>query len=165
MLRQRARQGRVARTRVHEQDLPLLHEARRHVGERTLQLRAFVMALVERRDGLGQQRTAVDTTAQPLRCEIAQIAPDRILRYAELLREIGRDDLAVAMESVEDQLLSLARQRGVGRDVHGRKPSRTSSARNCAASWKWMPWMPSALAASTLTLLSSMKIARAGSMS
>jgi len=80
----------------------------------------------------GKQGTAVDTATQTLRSEIAQVTTDRIFRNTELLSEIRRDDFAIALQALEDQLLPLARQRRI-RHVHlGRNPSLISSARSWA---------------------------------
>src|SRR5262249_13372898 len=112
-----------------------------------------------------EQRAAVDPLAQAARGELAQVAADRVLGDPELDREVGGDDPAVAAQALEDPLLALARQRGGGRlrPPPSSPPPAGCSSRSAEGDRKWMPWMPSAAAASTFFRLSSMNTARAGS--
>ena len=62
----------------------------------------------------GRQRAAVDALDEALRRELAQVAPDRVLRHAELVGEPRRDDLAVVLERGEDRLPALGGEESVG---------------------------------------------------
>ena len=57
-----------------------------------------------------RERPAVHALHQPAGGQLAQVAPHRVLRYAERGDELGRDDLAVALEAREDDLAALGGQ-------------------------------------------------------
>ena len=52
----------------------------------------------------GRQRSAVDPPHEPCLGELLEVAPDRVERDVERRAELGDDDLAVALELLEDRL-------------------------------------------------------------
>ena len=84
---------------VEQHDARAGQHAHGRLGELRLGLRRGAAPVGERaRLRRGRQRAAVDALHQPLGGELAQVAPDRVLRHAELRHEPGGDDLAVARE-------------------------------------------------------------------
>jgi hypothetical protein len=64
---------------------------------------------VRERAGLrgGRQRAAVDALHEAVGGQLAQVAPDRVLRHAELRGQARGNDLAVAAQRLEDRLAAL----------------------------------------------------------
>ena len=52
----------------------------------------------------------MDPLDEPLGGELAQVAPDRVLGHVQVIHEAGGDDLAVALQRVEDRLAALGRE-------------------------------------------------------
>ena len=108
--------------RAVEDDHPRAREdLDRRLGERGLLGRqSRARGLNEPCCGAGAQRAAVHALDEPLRRELAQVAPHGVLGHAELLHQARGDDLAVARQRVEDRLAALGgEERGGCTFMHG----------------------------------------------
>jgi hypothetical protein len=62
--------------------------------------------------GRERERAAVDALDEPLGGELAQVAPDRVLRDAEVLDQAGGHDLPLPREQLEDRAAALGAEEG-----------------------------------------------------
>ena len=99
------------RARVEQDHLAVAQQAGGRARDRSLGGRGLLAPHgVGPRPDRGRQRTPVHPAHAPGLGELLEVAPDRVERDIERRAELGDDDLAVAVELLEDHLAPFFRQ-------------------------------------------------------